>query len=72
MNNKELTPEEIEQRERPKWTIHTWADFRRALSSMGERSKLKLTIDAEYKKRGNYKRAPRGAYARQKDNDQQK
>jgi len=44
------------------WTIHSWDDFKHALSTMNPRSKLFKIIKDEMVKRGNWRPAPRGPF----------
>lgn len=49
------------------WTIESWKEFREALEDMKPRSKLFETIKQEMTKRGHWKNAPRGVWAKKDD-----
>lgn len=48
------------------WDIKSWEGLRIALSKMGPHSKLYKIVQAEMKKRGNWKNAPKGTYPKSK------
>lgn len=48
-------------KEKP-FTMSSWDDLRRELAAMKPRSKLFLLVEAEVKKRGHWRRLPRGIH----------
>jgi len=51
------------------WNIRSWEELRVALSKMGPHSKLYKVVQAEMKKRGNWRNAPRGEYPKSGSQD---